>query len=498
MSIINSAWIPTQFNIYGCEYSTDLDIGILVPNQDIIIQYKNKNIILDFTNIFDKLKILGFNLDIIKLDINLIYIDPKSANLSMCLLGSKDTQNIIYYTYSLHPQSYPIFFTSPILIDIEDKIRFMGKFILDNLVNLLGKQKYIELRSVKKNVYMDLIQRNIFSMQILKQTNFIDIFHQDPDLIKSLAMKLLQLILLSMNIYVYTKNTISLQAANNINGICKNSILYILSRGKLGSIDKPLQIQNQFDILIEQYNNIILSIESKLNLQLYPIDLQMNILDSDLFANEFIKSPKFPTQTLQTHIDTLYSQTNSLNQIFILHSFNCDKLPQQIIQHIHTENQRSTQWLDLLKFYHCGNSINNQIKFVNTVTNFNLVRGCIVEKILIDYLDWNKIIGFNVTKCVCGLLVEEKGVVNSKGIAPDLLLIGDTVDLVIPVEIKCLVTNSNIINNKFLREIILAKKQLKTSIDLINKILQYDTFGLIVFCFITDANIIDIKFTTYK
>lgn len=38
----SSYWIPSEFNIFGCEYSTDIDIGILVPTQKIIEDYKNK------------------------------------------------------------------------------------------------------------------------------------------------------------------------------------------------------------------------------------------------------------------------------------------------------------------------------------------------------------------------------------------------------------------------------------------------------------------------
>ena len=46
----------------------------------------------------------------------------------------------------------------------------------------------------------------------------------------------------------------------------------------------------------------------------------------------------------------------------------------------------------------------------------------------------------------------------SRSIAPDLLLIDDTTNLVIPVEIKCLVSELDVINGKFLREYKLEKK----------------------------------------
>jgi len=160
------------------------------------------------------------------------------------------------------------------------------------------------------------------------------------------------------------------------------------------------------------------------------------------------------------------------------------------------ENQRSSEWLDLLRFYQCGNSINNTIPFVNSDTNFNLIRGCLGEKLLVDLIDWDKLIGEPVSKCMCGLIVETKGLVNSKGIAPDLLLINNKINQIIPVEIKTILTEPDIINRKLLREIKLGSKQLNTSIELIEKITNTKTYGLIVICFI-HLNKITIKYKKY-
>ena len=35
-------WIPSTFNVIGCEYSTDIDIIVPVPSIQIITDYKNK------------------------------------------------------------------------------------------------------------------------------------------------------------------------------------------------------------------------------------------------------------------------------------------------------------------------------------------------------------------------------------------------------------------------------------------------------------------------
>ena len=119
------------------------------------------------------------------------------------------------------------------------------------------------------------------------------------------------------------------------------------------------------------------------------------------------------------------------------------------------------------------------------------------EKLLVDLIDWTKLIGTPVFKCMCGLLVEEKDVKDSKGIAPDLLLIYTDSKQVIPIEIKTIVSEPNIINRKILREMDLASKQLDASIDLIEKITLVKTYGLMVFCFI-HMNQITVKYKKYN
>ena len=89
-------WIPSCFNIIGCEYSTDIDIIIPVPSEKIISEYKNNKFNIDLTLIKSDLNKLGYNLTKLELDINLVYIDSKTSNIINCLVGEpKLTQNII-------------------------------------------------------------------------------------------------------------------------------------------------------------------------------------------------------------------------------------------------------------------------------------------------------------------------------------------------------------------------------------------------------------------
>lgn len=492
-------WIPSCFNIIGCEYSTDIDIIIPVPSEKIISEYKNNRFNIDLTLIKSDLNKLGYDLTKFELDINLVYIDSKTSNIINCLVGEpKLTQNIIMNTYSLHPQVYSQIISNSVQIDLVNFVRIFSKIVLDWMEKLLGKIRYKELRPFKIQFYTNLISRLDFSLEILQEINFIDLFYTNKNIIKSLAMKLCQIILLYFDKLEFTKKNISEQISKILPTIAtKDSILYVLSRGVLGKINEPIEIQQLFSVLINQYQIIIQEIKRNLDFENVPVNLDLYMSNqTDHIINEFIKSPEKPTPELANYIDQQFIITGSLNKIFELKSFGCDLLPNSIKNHIHVENQRSSEWLNLLKFYKCGNTINNTIQFVDCFTNFNLIRGCLGEKLLIDLIDWNNLVGKPVSKCICGLLVETKHLLGSEGIAPDLLLIDTNSNQVIPVEIKTIVSDPNITNRKILREISLSSKQLNTSIKLIDKITKMKTYGFMVFCFIHN-NTITVKYKKY-
>lgn len=495
-------WIPTCFNVIGCEYSTDIDIIIPVPNQEIITNYKNKKFNLDLNLVKTDLVDLGYDITNKDLDVNLVYLEPKTSNIIDSLIGEpKLTQNIIYHTYHLHPQAYPPIVPNQVQIDLSNFVRLFSKIVLDWMEKLLGKMRYKDLRPIKVQVYRDLVSRLDFSLQILQEANYVDLFQSTPDIIKSLGMKLGQIVLLYNDSLEYTKKNISLQINKILPSIEYDAFLFVLSRGKLTHIENLNVIKNIFNILITQYERIIQEIKTSYDMVDIGFDLDAYIStltnnSADFAIREFCKSPEKPSPELGEWINAKYHQAQSLNAIFEIETIGCDVLPQTMLAHIHMCNQRSTEWLDLLKFYSCGNSTNNVIEFIDCETNYNLIRGCLGEKLLVDLVDWDKIVGSPVSKCICGLLVETKGVKDSKGIAPDLLLITDS-SLVIPVEIKTIVSEPNIVNRKFLREMNLASKQLDTSIQLIEKITNNKTFGLMVFCFI-HSNQISIKYKKYQ
>ena len=196
-----SNWIPSCFNVIGCEYSTDIDIIIQVPNEQIISEYKNKKFNIDLTLIKSDLIGLGYDVVSRDLDINLVYIDSKTANIINCVIGeSKLTQNIILDTYLLHPQSYPQIVTNPVQIDLSNFVRIFSKIVLDWMEKLLGKSRYKELRPKKIQTYACLTSRLDFSLEILQEINFVNLFNANKDIIKS---KYFFLYLIYLFLYIY-------------------------------------------------------------------------------------------------------------------------------------------------------------------------------------------------------------------------------------------------------------------------------------------------------
>lgn len=298
---------------------------------------------------------LGFNLITKELDINLVYLDPKTSNIIDSLIREpKLTQNIIHYTYNLHLQTYLPIIVCPIDIDLSNFVRSFSKIVLDWIEKLLGKTRYKELRYVKAQVYTNLISRLDFSLQILCEANFVQLFQTNPDIIKSLGMKLSQIILVYNNCLEYTKKNISKRVNEILPSINHDSMLFILSRGKLGHQTDLANIKTIFECLIMRYEQIILEIKSSYDLKEVLIDLNICLTNlNDFTISEFIKSPEKPTSELDNWINTQYQLSGSINKIFVIKSSGCNLLPTTLLTHVHTENQCSSQWLDLLKFYKC-------------------------------------------------------------------------------------------------------------------------------------------------
>ena len=497
---------PNEFNIYGCELSTDIDIAIKIDDPNLIQLFKQNKLKINMDKIIEQLTQSGYDTANVKIDINLLYFGQNN-NLSMCLKGSKDVQNCIILTYDKHKQSHDCFFTPNQIVesDIEDRLRGFSKYVMDNMKEMLGLDIYAKLRSTKANCYLNIQERNIFSIKVLRMVNWSSLFEtiDGVSLIKSMTMKICQLIMHNNNLFAHTKKEIA-QIASTLIPISYNNLIFLLTRKTLGHLESSITVDNLFTILIDNVEQTINELINKyvwqsINANSY-VDNSIGLDDGQKqMLEEFIKSPAEPNKNLITLLNeqltkitatttaittTTTTEQKLLNQLFILFSSNCDQLPSRLLlNHIYTENQRSVEWLELLKTYNCGNTPHNQhVKFTDIVTNYNLIRGCLMEQFLLNKINWLDIISdsTHIIPCMCGLLVEQKTDnielrKTIKGVAPDLLLIDKTNNRIIPVEFKCLLTDPKQHNSKYYREIKLASKQILSSLNIINNALNDDT-----------------------
>lgn len=427
------SYVPEQYNVFGCELSTDVDIACSVP-LSILDQINRKEILVDTTHIEKKFER--------PCDFNFCYIE--NGNIQATNKGGRELQNIILSTYHLHPQEYPCLVTTMITIPIEDRISSICKFILDNMKVLLREDYYVE-RQKRRDMYSIAGKERIqYTVELCDKIIF-----DDYDLIKSLTMKFVQLALHKHGIYSYRKLEMA-ELFDKLYPRTKEGIFCLLTRYNV------LANRDIFSItLVNEYKTAVTNMrilnwnEYKLNLEKNPTELS-----DDLYTN-FIKSPMVPTEYFKKNF-----AHDSIGRSFPIKSKNVHLLPNQDI--VESCDQRSDEWLRLLKFYSCGKNTgilqpqegDDPVEFY-----YNLIRGCIIEAIVIDqfYLD-----GYEQV-CV-GMLVESK-TEHATAIAPDLILVKGSD--IIPVEIKCLPCQPAD-NKTYRRAIDLAEKELSTSKKLLN------------------------------
>ena len=466
----------TEFVIFGCEYSTDIDVACIVRDLDHSNGEAKPIAKSELERLYCELGDLGYDISR-GVDISEIAIGP-GGNVIAISKGSKEIQNMIYKTYHLHKQKY----SCPVntLIDVEqfDKIRGLSKFILDNLYDLVDNSIYSkkEISSIRKQVYMGGADKIIeFGKEI---TKYVQLSNLGSDLskenvlsvLKSLVMKYIQLILLEDGVYAYSKIELAIKIAAYIPDSTE-SAKYFLFRGRKGIYDYRFLSQlHQYFVRIVLESCFIPIVS---NIDIGVIENITN-LDDRIF-NQFLKSPISPTTDFEELWVELYNNSG-INSLFVTPGSNPDELfniknvdSESIIKVEDRERflfvePRSSQWLDLLTIYRCGS--NTKIISDSMESKYNLIRGSIGELIVSEYLDF-KLLGLQpMIKLTIGLIVENIKP-GSKACCPDLILVSDSGDEIIPVEIKCLKTLTK--NKDYYRGINLAKKQCIGTIELFGR-----------------------------
>ncbi len=460
--------VPTKYNVFGCPLSTDVDVIAVVDSPDIIELYENEYIDVDLTEIQKMLKTDK------KIDLSLVTL-TKDGDIGRTTKGSnRETQNMLYYTYEYHQQQFPCFVNKYVDLDINEKIKALCKYVLDNMKKILGRNVYKETRLDRIAAYTSSLERLEAINTLITEINITNL---DKSIIKAITMKLIQIVLMDYDEFGYSKQILT-DKIGNIYPQYKDVYWNMLTRG-----DKCIELfQEAYNVLVKKYLEIYT--ETKTQYTWKPMNINWKNNPTQLtngMVENFLQSPIVPTkefidEALQFDPDFF----NKINHYFTIDTTNTNLLPDTLKQYVITASQRTPEWLECMNYYKCGSTTTVS----ETEYNYNFVRGSLGEAFVIDASKFDNVFDFPVTKCTVGLLVDDlkKG---SDGCAPDLLLITDDKN-VIPVEIKCLPMEptTDITKRDFYRGIKLARKQLQRTNNILKKhIGKSMDIGVMIFVF---------------
>lgn len=454
-----------SFVIFGCPYSTDIDVACIVNN------YNNCHpmplLKTEYLRMINELTEIGYDIDKLVIDINYIVIENK--NVIAMSKGGNEIQNMILSTYDLHKQKYECPDLNYVAVSKFEKIRCISKYMLDNMEYISNKYD--------KNIKIELYNEGTVSIikhskKLLDYLSFNILDLKWKDVIKSLVMKYIQLILMTDNIYEYTK----LELAKKISLYYDDPNLEKYAKWYLfrGSIEDSVFSEMFLTLLHNKYVEIVNEYLNEIKPTHDSIDKSEIIskITKFPFVLEFVNSPHSVTADFIEKWKTYEYDNMSLNEMFIIKSGD-DICRNDILKILEEKNknkfiwidQRSSEWLYYLTYYVCGK--NSKIIIDTIEAKYNLIRGSLTEHIINELYDFNKIPGLEkFKKCNVGLIVENKEIKGSRGCSPDMLLYSD--DEIIPVEIKCL--TSNIKNHDYFRGLELAKRQCNNVKDILNDV----------------------------
>lgn len=442
----------TAFYVFGCPTSTDIDIALVVEHEEFLQRE------FDIDSLKSELQKIGYDVTRI-LDINPVMIDH-NGNIAKLYKGNiRETQNIIYHTYQYHRQIYPCAIQRDLAIDITDKIRSITKFTLDYMEHLLCHDEYLVERDRRRAAYISG-DRLPFCLHLMEKIHYIDT-HEWRDAIKSLTMKIVQLILWQHGISEYTKPGLAAKFTHYY-PLHADGIAWLLNRGRQGryNIECLQLLFNEFERIADQNS-------TQIQWQELPIDFTQNptILSNHL-VQEFLRSPLEPTADFITGFSQVCPD-RSINNVFIIECRNTHHLPPEVLVRSVLVAQRSPAWLRYLQHYSCGRNSgvvayngDDWVKFY-----YNLIRGSIIEMFVMRCADFSVIAG-DVKAATVGMLVKDRSQSGSVAIAPDLILV-DKNGCIIPVEIKCIPEPPGN-NHDYRRAIKLAKCQIQTCFDVLD------------------------------
>ena len=526
-----------SFLVIGCPFSTDIDIVVFVNKSDCSMgstkALSNKSI----KEIKNALISLDYDVINRELDINCIYVDPDTQNITASTKGGVETQNIINATWQYHKQIFNDTNKLPLALqlhpikdckmtdeDVSNKLKALAKFVLDNLEDISNSIKYKEIRIIKKEAYvqgndqmitfmMNHINYIIYSLEEATDNNLnIAKFH---DRFKSIIMKLLQILLLyRCDKTIYVKTILAEHVHEIFNQELKNNLLnsedvnafeqgalWYLFRGRTGTY-----CPNLFPILIKIYFEITALYMARVQINPFVFNKESlpNLNINSELLSMFIDSPINPTSDFENMFVDIYGSKVCINSIFIIKSsdesyfYNTYSTLDTDILSVFKQcfifvDQRTPEWKDMiLNKFICGTN-SGSINESSFQGRYNLIRGAIIELITIQLFDPFEHANLrNFKKWNLGFIVESNNK-GSKGFAPDLVLMaedsGNNIPEFILVEIKGLKTSRK--NADYYRGLHLAKKQVESGKNILSQYLSSDKLiinrGIILLCYIEDG-----------
>jgi hypothetical protein len=470
-----------SFNVFGCRLSTDIDVAVVVDNVYLPLLSSEKQ------RFMEELTELGYDPGK-KIDVSLISRDEKGWFVFK--KGGKELQNILIYTYNVHKQKYPLITDEEVTIDILNKCMTVFKYILDNLEILIPLNTYRELRDERIQAYSGGYARIDFAINSY-QYFILDPLEWNKSVWKTLMVKLIQLVVLHSGMFkeseefrtlyfqkeglaklfrIYCKRHLpDLDLEPAVDLVTKMLLRIPFEESDVYNTDvidvlhkKLFSIIQEFDFPLQDWPVQKLDVESLPNPtpvsdELYAL-YKVNPVDmTEDFCSKWIETFE------DTRIDTRFQE--ELLGLDTLEAFH-----PKVFANTEIVKQRSAKWKELLTFYTCGNNTGvNELPEDLTpeqiiTARSNLLMGCFGECIVASGYDFTKLVS-EFTKVNVGMVVNEKGIENSPGSCPDLLLVNEKE--IVPVEIK-MINGEPKDNKNYFRSFSLAKKQVEGCGEILN------------------------------
>ena len=440
------AHIVAYFQV-GCPESTDVDIMVQLDSPFAVEKAARGDIDL-------RHKLSGMTgKPVQSLDLNYFFVGPlgRAQNFSK---GTRNlSSNILFQTYNLHEQHFPLPIAQPELPDLQDMIRGFIAFVLKELKDLVGLEVYQKARSQRMGAYTAKggTMRRDFVLSMLPYIREINSDYS-RDVIKSLTMKSIQILcIFQLESCPFVKAEMSETFEQLYAGQGEHARFHLF-RGRKGSYSSEF-----LPFLMAEVARFINEAAVTVKWNILPVQFNKNpsrLLPDELHV-AFWDDPTRPTNEFRA-LFRAYRGDQLFQDWFLLESMNVTALPPSVATVlppnadldsvdnlvgpvVFTCPQRSNAWkLTRNRFPNSSNGASAiNIDTSDALEAFHLFRGCLVEMSVTANADFTAIPGLDDIELVTvGCVVDASHTTNQ---SPDFLLVKrqENKTIIMPGEIKC-------------------------------------------------------------